>query len=88
MEDEIKASKQRETLFRRGACHAAHWLSKQTLALARERKTAEQIADHVSDLEEVLTDWRNHTNPDLPNGNPWDWPKPTLVDYIAKQKDS
>ena len=74
-----------EIKFRVGACHAVHWLNEQARELATEGKSAETIADHLSDLEQVLTDWREfHTETDW--GNPWQWPKKVLTSYISEHR--
>jgi len=80
-----ETSRFREPAFRRGACHAAHWLYKQARDMARDGKTAEFISDHLSDMEQVLMDWRNG-HVEEPSGNPWEWGKEALAKYISKHK--
>ena len=53
--------------------------------MAKAQMSPDQIADHVSDLEQVLNDWRNHRTPD-DTGNPWEWKQKTLEDYIADHR--
>jgi hypothetical protein len=53
--------------------------------MARDGKTAEFISDHLSDMEQVLMDWRNG-HVEEPSGNPWEWGKEALAKYISKHK--
>jgi hypothetical protein len=79
-------SKVPEGAFRRGACHAAHWLYEQARDMAKEGKTAKFISDHISDLEQVLMDWRNGHIKE-PIGNPWEWGQAPLAKYISEHED-
>jgi hypothetical protein len=72
--------------FRKGACHGAQWFLQTTKTLAHEGRTAAEIANHLVDLEEVLSNWRIQ-NGELPDGNPWDWSFKDLASVIKQQKD-
>ena len=47
-----------ETAFRLGATHAADWLADVAKRMADEGKSSQEIAERVSDLRNVLVDWR------------------------------
>ena len=47
-----------ETAFRLGATHAADWLADVAKRMADEGKSAKEIAERLSDLRNVLVDWR------------------------------
>ena len=82
--------KDRETKFRIGATHAATWFREEAKRMAKEGKTAQEISDHLGDLNQVLIDWRNDwINPyvGLPSEeNPWEWKAEDLKAFIAKRK--
>jgi hypothetical protein len=58
--------------FRKGACHAAEWLLQASRTQAAQGRTATEVSEHLSQLVNVLADWRAQMVP-LPDGNPWDW---------------
>ena len=47
-----------ETAFRLGATHAADWLADVAKRMADEGKSARDVAQRLSDLRDVLVDWR------------------------------
>jgi len=47
-----------ETAFRLGATHAADWLAGVAKRMADEGKSARDIAQRLTDLRDVLVDWR------------------------------
>jgi hypothetical protein len=47
-----------ETAFRLGATHAADWLADVAKRMADEGKSAQKIAERLSDLRNILADWR------------------------------
>jgi hypothetical protein len=58
-------------------------------------KSSQEIAEHLSDLEEVLGDGRDtltapHLLPhlEIPIDNPWDWSDEELTKYIARRKNA
>jgi len=57
--------------FRKGACHGAHWIVETADTLAAQGRSAADINTHLSDLADVLAEWRSQTTV-LPDGNPWD----------------
>ena len=71
--------------FRKGACHGAHWFLETSRTLASEGRTAAEIADHLADMADVLTDWRSQTG-EMPDGNPWDWSFKDLSSVIKARK--
>ena len=58
--------------FRKGACHAAEWLLQASRTQAAQGRTATEVSEHLSQLVNVLANWRAQMGP-LPDGNPWDW---------------
>lgn len=74
-----------DTNFRRGACHAADWLCEHAQEMVNKGCTVSQISDALSDLTEVMTDWRNFSV-DMPRGNPWEWSKEDLTAFITRRK--
>jgi hypothetical protein len=75
-----------ETAFCRGACHAANWLNRTAREQASQGKPTEAILDNLSDLEQVLMDWRNGHIKNL-SGNPWDWSEQDLTQYIVEHRE-
>ena len=75
-----------EENFRKGACHAGQWFLHTGQMLAREGRTAAEIADHFADLAEVLSEWRSQTS-EMPDGNPWDWSLKDLAIVIKERKE-
>lgn len=75
-----------ESQFRIGASHAAEWLRAEAQQLVSEGQPAEKISNHLGDLVMVLLDWRE-SNKEMPSGNPWEWPRATLVRYISDHQD-
>ena len=74
--------------FRKGASHAAEWLSQTSRTLAAQGRTGGEISEHLSQLVGVLSDWRAQKRP-LPDGNPWDWSFKDLASVIkAREQDS
>jgi hypothetical protein len=71
VEKELVNSRSDEN-FRKGACHAAEWLLEATRTQAAQGRTATEVSEHLSQLVQVLADWRAQMAP-LPDGNPWDW---------------
>jgi len=71
--------------FRKGACHAANWFLQTSRRLAEEGRTAGEISDHLADLLEVLSCWRNQTE-EMPDGNPWDWSFKDLASVVKAIK--
>jgi hypothetical protein len=53
--------------------------------MVAEGHSAEHVSAVLGDLVEVLLDWRER-KVKLPAGNPWDWQKSTLADYISSRK--
>jgi len=74
-----------EQKFRIGACHAAQWLREETRKMVTEARTPEHISAVHGDLVQVLLDWREGMV-ETPDGNPWEWPKAVLADFIATRK--
>ncbi|MBE7157327.1 MAG: hypothetical protein INR62_02615 [Rhodospirillales bacterium] len=74
-----------EQKFRIGACHGAEWLHKQARKMAREDKPATEISATLSDLVQVLLDWREG-QVEMPEGNPWEWRSEVLSGYISARK--
>jgi hypothetical protein len=72
--------------FRKGACHGARWFLETSRALVSEGRTAAEIADHLTDMAELLNDWRSQTC-QLPDGNPWDWSFKDLASVLKRQKN-
>jgi hypothetical protein len=74
--------------FRRGAQHAAFWLKQRAQKLANEGKSVQDIVNHLNDLEDVIGDWREGKIKDIGGvtGNPWNWPKDQLEEYITKNR--
>jgi hypothetical protein len=68
-----------------GACHSAHWLRKEAKRSAKEGKTAEEIADRLGQLFQVLLDWRNEV-PGVPSSlSPWQWFRKDLDAFIERR---
>jgi len=87
VEKELVTSRGDES-FRKGACHAAEWLSQTSRTLAAQGRTGAEISQHLSQLVGVLSDWRGQKSP-LPDGNPWDWSFKDLASVIkAREQDS
>jgi hypothetical protein len=74
-----------EKKFRIGACHAAQWLRDETRKMTNEGHPPKHISAVLGDMVQVLLDWREG-RVEMPAGNPWEWPKPALADYIATRK--
>ena len=72
--------------FRKGACHAGQWFLHTSQMLAGEGLTAAEIADHLAELADVLSDWRRQTSA-MPDGNPWDWSLKDLASVIQERKE-
>jgi hypothetical protein len=72
--------------FRKGACHAGHWFRQTGQVLASEGRTATEVAERLTDLAEVLSNWRSQTG-EMPDGNPWDWSFKDLASVIKRQKN-
>ena len=70
--------------FRKGACHAGHWLLETAETLAAQGRSASEINTHLTDLVGVLAEWRSQTT-DLPDGNPWDWSFKDLAIVIKER---
>jgi hypothetical protein len=82
-----------ETAFRLGATHAADWLAGVAKRMADEGKSARDIAQRLSDLRDVLVDWKTPEAQaiqaiELPEGesNPWEWTNERLDAFIAHRK--
>ena len=73
--------------FRKGACHAAEWLSQTSRTLAAQGRTGPEISEHLSQLVGVLSDWRAQKRP-LPDGNPWDWSFKDLASVIKAREQA
>ena len=71
--------------FRKGACHAGHWLLQTSQSLASEGRTAAEISERLAELADVLSDWRSQTG-EMPDGNPWDWSFKDLASVIKRQR--
>lgn len=71
--------------FRKGACHSSQWFLQTSRTLADEGRTAAEIAEHLGELADVLSDWRSQTG-EIPDGNPWDWSFKDLASLIKRQK--
>jgi hypothetical protein len=74
-----------ETKFRTGACHASQWLRAETRKMAADGRSADHISAVLGDMVQVLMDWRDG-KVQMPDGNPWEWPKPELDHFIASRK--
>jgi hypothetical protein len=86
VEKELVSSRSDEN-FRKGACHAAKWLLQASRTHAAQGRTATEVSEHLSQLLNVLVNWRAQTVP-LPDGNPWDWSLKDLASVIkARQQD-
>jgi len=81
-----------ETAFRTGATRAASWLADVAKRMADGGKSAQEIAQRLSDLSNVLGDWRTNGITqaiELPEGesNPWEWSEERLDASIAHRKN-
>ena len=75
-----------ESCFRIGATHGAEWLKRQAQQMAEDGCTTEQVGQVMGELTMVLQDWREHVVA-MPPGNPWDWHKKELDDFIGSRRD-
>jgi hypothetical protein len=71
--------------FRKGACHAAEWFLETVRTLAEQGRTSTEVAEHLTDLAALLSDWRTYGG-ELPEGNPWDWSFKDLASAIRERK--
>ena len=72
----------RDGQFRRGAHHSANWLARTASDMARQGKSAQEIADRLYDLESVVQDWREgHVEF---RGNPWETSVENLDTHIKE----
>ena len=85
LQEAISGDASAETAFRRGADHAATWLSRQALTMLAEGKSSLEISSRLSDLAEVLDLWRQESV-DLPDLNPWDWSDGQIDDLLKQAR--
>ena len=83
LQEAITGNDSDENAFRRGADHAATWLSRKALTMLAEGKTSLEIASRLSDLAEAADLWRQESA-ELPKLNPWDW-SDAQIDELLKR---
>jgi hypothetical protein len=68
-----------------GACHSVHWLRKEAKVRLKKAKPAEEIADRLGQLFQVLLDWRNEV-PGVPSSlSPWQGSGKDLDAFIERR---